>query len=208
MSDKESLPAINDKQLQFCKEYLVDFNATKAAIRAGYSDKSAYSQAHDLLNKPEIQANIRAIVKSFTGPEDMIRKIICELQTIAFGDMRDIAEWDGDTSVLKASKVLGEKAKLISELNTSTRHDKEGRTTNIKVKLHDKMKALEMLGRYLNIFNDKKDAAPTVTISINLGEAKKIIQQDHFSAIEVEYKEVDGDPRAEDPLFSAGDKGP
>jgi phage terminase small subunit len=47
---------LNDKQTAFVREYLVDFNATQAAIRAGYSPKTAGSQAHDLLKKPEIQA--------------------------------------------------------------------------------------------------------------------------------------------------------
>ncbi len=47
---------MTDKQSAFVREYLVDFNATQAAIRAGYSPKTAGSQAHDLLKKPEIQA--------------------------------------------------------------------------------------------------------------------------------------------------------
>lgn len=178
--EEEHSSTVTPKQLQFCKEYLVDFNATRAAIRAGYSENGATVQASKLLAIPKLQAEIRNIARSFTQPEDMIRKIICELQTIAFGDMRDIAEWDGDTSVLKSSKSLGEKAKLISELNTSTRHDKEGRTTNIKVKLHDKMKALEMLGRYLNIFNDKKEAPQEVTIKITMENARDVIAGDSF----------------------------
>lgn len=50
---------LNDKQMAFVREYLVDFNATQAAIRAGYSKKTAGSQAHDLLKKPEIQACLK-----------------------------------------------------------------------------------------------------------------------------------------------------
>lgn len=49
------MSALNDKQAAFAREYLVDFNATQAAIRAGYSRKTAGSQGHDLLKKPEIQ---------------------------------------------------------------------------------------------------------------------------------------------------------
>lgn len=48
----------NDKHERFCQEYLVDFNASQAAIRAGYSKRSAGSQAHDLLKKPDIQARL------------------------------------------------------------------------------------------------------------------------------------------------------
>lgn len=46
---------MNERQRAFVREYLADFNATQAAIRAGYSKTSAYSQASDLLRKPEIQ---------------------------------------------------------------------------------------------------------------------------------------------------------
>jgi len=50
---------LNDKQAAFVREYLVDFNATQAAIRAGYSARTAGSQAHDLLKKPEVQAALK-----------------------------------------------------------------------------------------------------------------------------------------------------
>lgn len=50
--------ALNDKQRRFVDEYLVDLNATQAAIRAGYSPKTAGSQAFDLLKKPEIHEYI------------------------------------------------------------------------------------------------------------------------------------------------------
>ena len=49
---------LNDKQSRFVDEYLVDLNATQAAIRAGYSQKTAGSQGFDLLKKPEIAAEI------------------------------------------------------------------------------------------------------------------------------------------------------
>jgi phage terminase small subunit len=52
------------QQEKFCYEYLIDFNATKAAIRAGYSEVSAYSQGHDLLKKPEIKKFIEQLSKA------------------------------------------------------------------------------------------------------------------------------------------------
>ncbi|RFC65006.1 terminase small subunit [Fulvimarina endophytica] len=55
MTDK-----LTPKQARFVEEYLVDLNATQASIRAGYSDKTAYSIGHELLGKPEIQAAIAA----------------------------------------------------------------------------------------------------------------------------------------------------
>jgi phage terminase small subunit len=52
--------SLNPKQERFAQEYIIDYNATQAAIRAGYSEKTAGSQAHDLLKKPEIQAAVLA----------------------------------------------------------------------------------------------------------------------------------------------------
>lgn len=49
---------LTDKQAAFCREYLIDLNATQAAIRAGYSEKTAYSTGHENLRKPEIQEEI------------------------------------------------------------------------------------------------------------------------------------------------------
>lgn len=53
--------ALTPKQERFCQEYIVDLNATQAAIRAGYSEKTAGSQAHDHLKKPEICARIEEL---------------------------------------------------------------------------------------------------------------------------------------------------
>ena len=53
---------MNEKQKRFCEEYLIDCNATQAAIRAGYSEKTAGSQAFDLLKKPEIQNYIAELM--------------------------------------------------------------------------------------------------------------------------------------------------
>lgn len=50
---------LNDKQAAFVREYLVDFNATQAAIRAGYSSKTAGQIGHELLKKPEVQQRLR-----------------------------------------------------------------------------------------------------------------------------------------------------
>lgn len=52
---------LNDKQKKFCNEYLIDLNATQAAIRAGYSEKTARSIANENLTKPDIQKYIQEL---------------------------------------------------------------------------------------------------------------------------------------------------
>lgn len=53
------MKGLNEKQAAFVREYLVDFNATQAAIRAGYSSKTAGQIGHELLKKPEVQAALK-----------------------------------------------------------------------------------------------------------------------------------------------------
>lgn len=55
---------LNDKQKQFCNEYIIDFNGTQAAIRAGYSKKTAYSMANENLRKPEIQQYLKELIEN------------------------------------------------------------------------------------------------------------------------------------------------
>ena len=76
---------LNLKQREFCNQYLLDFNATQAAIRAGYSEKSAYSQAHDLLKKPEIQNEIERLSREgFKAIGLSVNRIVTEIASIAF----------------------------------------------------------------------------------------------------------------------------
>lgn len=55
---------LSEKQKQFCNEYLIDFNGTQAAIRAGYSPKTAYSMANENLRKPEVQAYLKELIEN------------------------------------------------------------------------------------------------------------------------------------------------
>lgn len=81
------LSELNEKQISFCIEYLKDFNGTQAAIRAGYSEKSAYSQAHDLLKKPEISDYIKSISElTFKSIGLDSQRIIAEIASIAFSE--------------------------------------------------------------------------------------------------------------------------
>jgi phage terminase small subunit len=56
--------SINDKQKRFCHEYIVDYNATQAAIRAGYSERSAYNIAHNLMKNDEVQSFISSLSRA------------------------------------------------------------------------------------------------------------------------------------------------
>lgn len=153
MAKKKKQEGLNDKQKHFCREFLRDFNATKAAIRSGYSEKTARQIGSEHLSKLDIQQYIQALaIELNTKTDNQIESIIAELQLIAFGSMRDVADWGVDGVYVKDSSVLREEAKLILEVS-ETSSEKGG--SKVKIKLHDKLKALELLGRYHKIFTDK-----------------------------------------------------
>lgn len=146
---------LNEKQKAFCREYLIDFSATQAAIRAGYSKKTAGSQGHDLLKKPEIQKAIQGLADKMNEKHgNAIERIILELQMIAFGDYKDLVTWD-ENGIKKwiPSDELGDKSRLVQEISETVTQSGGSR----KLKTYDKMRALELLGKYHKIFTDKVD---------------------------------------------------
>lgn len=150
---------MNDKQMAFVKEYVVDYNATQAAIRAGYSEKSAYSQAHDLLKKPEIKAKISELEDEAARRTEISKDMVLrELARVAFVDPRklfdengrpkDLESLDDDTAAALASVDILEEYDFDDGNRVLIGHTK-------KYKWADKLRALEMLGKHLGMFTDK-----------------------------------------------------
>lgn len=75
----ETQPKLTAKQERFCQEYLVDLNATQAAIRAGYSVKTAYSVGWENLRKPEISERINSRLKELALSADETTKLITDI---------------------------------------------------------------------------------------------------------------------------------
>jgi phage terminase small subunit len=154
---------LDDRQDRFCSEYLVDFNATRAAIAAGYSEKTARSQASDLLTRPNVQDRVKELAESTmkeTG--DNRRRVILELQMIAYGDMKDFMDWKDGKIEWKDSKILGDKTRLVQEISESYSANGGSR----KIKLHDKLKALEMLSKYYGLFKEQVEHSGEVTTKV------------------------------------------
>lgn len=163
--DENKETRVDDRQLKFCEEYLIDFNATRAATVAGYSPKTARFQASDLLTRPNIQAKIKEIAqKVMEETGDPKKRVILELQMIAFGDMKDFMEWKDGKIEWKDSKLLGDKTRLVQEIAESYSANGGSR----KIKLHDKLKALEMLSKYYGLFKDQVEHSGEVTTKVIL----------------------------------------
>lgn len=137
------------KQQRFVDEYCVDFNGTQAAIRAGYSANTAAMQAARLLSYDKIKKALEER-KIEIAEESKLKAsdVIDELRRIAFSDITQVMSFSASKAKIKSSKKLSEDAKKIVASVSQTK-------AGLTVKLHDKVKALELLGRYLNIFTDR-----------------------------------------------------
>jgi phage terminase small subunit len=143
---------VSNQQKLFVAEYQKDLNAKQAAIRAGYSPRTAEQQGWKLLNKPHVMAalknamNQRAIRTQVTS--DMV---VTELSKIAFSDMKDYVAWGplGVTFVNSDDITESMSAAVCEVTENVTEH---GRA--VKFKLHDKKGALDSLAKHLGMFNE------------------------------------------------------
>lgn len=145
-----SVAKLTDKQKRFVDEYLVDLNATAAAKRAGYSEKTAYSMGQRLLKKVEIQAAIQKRQAKLRGKLEITQeRVLEELAAIAFANGTDFATitHNGLVRLTPTSELPDEKRKAIASI-------KEGQY-GTEVKVHDKVKALELLAKHLGMFDSK-----------------------------------------------------
>jgi phage terminase small subunit len=163
------------KREQFCREYLIDFCATDAAIRAGFSAKSAKVQAWDLMQMPEIQERIKELQNDLAKRTEITQdRVLAEYAKIAFSDMRHFAAWDANGVTLMPSCLLSEDdAVCVAEVSQTVTKD----GGSIKFKLHDKKGALDSICKMLG-FNapDKnectgKDGGPIMFVAI--GDSKR-----------------------------------
>lgn len=143
---------LTDKQRRFCDEYLIDLNATQAAIRSGYSEKTAYRIGAELLQKTSVAEQIEkrkaARVKRTEITQDFV---LMELLKIAKADGTDFA------TVGKRNRVtITPTDDLPADKRAAVAGVKKGKHGEIEVKTYDKLKALELLGRHLGIF-DKQE---------------------------------------------------
>lgn len=148
---------LNPKQQRFVDEYLIDLNATQAAIRAGYSQKTAGSQGFDLLKKPEIQEAIeKARAKTARKLEITRERVLEEYAKLAFLDPRRFYNADG---TLKRVPDMDDDAAAalqgfeVDEIRMGEGSQVSGTTT--KIKWHDKKAALDSIARMMGWNQDK-----------------------------------------------------
>ena len=141
ISQKVVIAAVTDKQKRFCDEYLVDLNATQAAIRAGYSNKTAYSIGDENLRKPELKKYIDERIaekqSQLIATQD---EVLRYLTSVLRGEQKEQTLRMADIGVQE-----------VAEINTSTK---------------DRLRAAELLGKAYGAFRDKVDVSGTVPVVI------------------------------------------
>lgn len=155
---------MTDAQKRFCDEYLIDLNATRA-YKVAYSrckkDETANVNGSKLLRNTKVQEYISRKQKQIEKRTEVTQdRVIKELAKIAFLDIRKLYTDNGQLK--NVADLDSDTAGAISSLETLEEYDgygddREKIGDTQKVKLLDKTKALELLGRHLGIFNDKLD---------------------------------------------------
>lgn len=167
---------LNERQERFCNEYLIDLNATQAAIRAGYSERTAAAQAARLLTNVNIQTYIQQRKQDRVERTEITQDMVLrELALIAFSNAADYAavverqamiegvllfDDDGNPVMYRTVEPV-----LTAELTENQKRAlaviKKGRD-GFEVKPYDKVRALELLGKHLGMFTDKVEMSGQV----------------------------------------------
>jgi phage terminase small subunit len=144
------------KQKRFANEYIIDLNATQAAIRAGYTSKYANTNANKLLQNTALAEYIQGLMDERSRRTLVTQdKVVNELANIAFADISSFLKVkNNQVEVFDTDSIQHEMLAAIAEI-------KEG-NYGISIKLHDKLKALELLGRHLGMFKDKVEVTADV----------------------------------------------
>lgn len=172
--------SLTDKQQRFVEEYLIDLNATQAAIRAGYSEKTAYSIGHENLSKPEIieaiaQAKKERSERTKIDADYVLQKAVALLET----NISDFLETPEDgMPYFNLSKATPEQLAAIETLQLDTAQERDGEDENgkpkytevrkIRVGIPKKKEMLELIGRHVDVqaFKDKLEHSGGFTVTV------------------------------------------
>jgi len=174
---------LTPKQEAFVAQYLLDLNATQAAIRAGYSEKTAQQQGSRLLLNVLVQEAIaKGREKTAAKLEITKERIVDELAKIAFADIRKAVRWGKspiDTTSENASpnglgiypvelvpseEIEDEIAAAVSEVSLTQ--------TGIKIKMHDKKAALVDMAKMLGFMVEKHEHSGEISLTVSQEDAE------------------------------------
>ena len=153
---------MTEKQKRFVEEYLIDLNATQAAIRAGYSPKYADREGHKLVENSRVSEAIeKALAERSRRTGINQDRVVQELAKIAFVKITDVVNDDceilPDADEADLAAIESVKVKSIPTKSGEVGVERE-------IKLSSKLKALELLGKHLGMWNAKLDVNMNVPV--------------------------------------------
>jgi len=155
---------MTNKQKRFCEEYLIDLNATQAAVRAGYSTSTAGAIGAENLKKPQIRACIdKALAEQSKRTGVTADRVVRELAKVAFVNSDDVVDFNSATVKPDASK---DDTAAIASVRVKTIPTKDGDGVEREIKLADKLKALELLGKRYGLFTDNVNVSGEGVVQI------------------------------------------
>jgi len=166
MALKKNPQKLTDRQERFCLEYVVDLNATQAAIRAGYKEGTAGQTAAENLKKPQIKKRINQLKAEIAKRTEITADMVVrELAAIGFADVREC--FDPHGNILNPKKLPDSIARVVAGIDLiEVKKDVKVK----KLKLWNKVAALESLAKHLGMY--QQDAGATA-ININVIDAKQ-----------------------------------
>jgi phage terminase small subunit len=151
--------ALTPQQELFVRQYVLDLNATKAALRAGYNKKNARQHGSYLLSKSDVKAAINArLERRYEKIDIKTDDVLRLMRKFAFTDLSGVFEVRGGRCYITDTAHLSEdQMACISEI----RQTAEG----IQVKLINREKMIELLGRHMGMFLDKLEHSGGVKVT-------------------------------------------
>lgn len=174
------------KQQRFCDEYLIDLNATQAAIRAGYSEKTANEQGARLLAKVSVQEYIQERKQERVARTEITQDMVLkELAIIAFSNAADYAsviekqamvDVDGVTVPLNDADGNPVMYRTVEPVLTADLTEEQKKALSVikrgkdgfEVKPYDKVRALELLGKHLGMWTEKVEVETDLDLNITI----------------------------------------
>src|ERR1700751_3501447 len=192
-----STAKLTPKQARFVAEYLVDLNAAQAAIRAGYSAKTAKEIGCENLTKPNIQAAIEAGQLNLARQTGITQeRVLNELAKIAFSDQRKVMKWGpGGVLLRDSTELTDDEAAIVSEVSETT----TATGGSLKLKTHDKVGALKLLGEHLGLFKQRMELTGKDGEPIEVSRKTREMTDDELFAIAAGggSRAADSSPRTE-----------
>lgn len=154
---------LTPKQVRFCHEYMLSGNAGSAALQAGYSLANSGRHSRRLLKMTKIKAYLGQLqAEEREKYKPSAERLIYELCLVAFSDAADYMNWGNELREIKM--VPENKRKAISEVSVTN----NGRAKQVKIRLHNKMEAIRLLGKHFGIFEKPVQITSSQTQNISI----------------------------------------